>query len=431
MGQIKVDIVGDASSLERAMKKADAAAGKFEETNRDLAESFDKGESQLMGTADLLDGLATTMGLNIDGAIQMSRGFADMASGIKTTVIPQVEAMAAKLKALSATMTATPGRRWALGMGVAATATLAFASQTEKGGDILDRVYDQALKNANKTLGVVGDSIGWVDSKLGGLGGKLLSATGWFKGTEQAAKDSADRLLGWAAAAEAAARAIALANRFGGTVDDPDGAFASQSWIDSNSGQAALVADMEQRASAVGSAASKAVKSVADKTKDAFEKVKPKLEAAAEKFADAISMRDAFRDKFKLGFGDDIGHDVTESLRRQVDRFQQFTKKIASLRKMGLNESLVRDFADAGPGALDEMNRINSGNLSEIKRLAKAAGRARDQFSDSETMRRTGVDTNKPVKVTLDIKGGDTDLKNMIKKWVRTDGGGNVQVAFR
>lgn len=33
-------------------------------------------------------------------------------------------------------------------------------------------------------------------------------------------------------------------------------------------------------------------------------------------------------------------------------------------------------------------------------------------------------------KITLDVTGGDSQLKTMVKKWVRVDGGGDVQIAF-
>ncbi|WP_033260606.1 hypothetical protein [Amycolatopsis vancoresmycina] len=38
--------------------------------------------------------------------------------------------------------------------------------------------------------------------------------------------------------------------------------------------------------------------------------------------------------------------------------------------------------------------------------------------------------TTSKVEITLNITGGDRDMQEMIRKWVRVDGGGNVQVAF-
>jgi phage-related protein len=33
-------------------------------------------------------------------------------------------------------------------------------------------------------------------------------------------------------------------------------------------------------------------------------------------------------------------------------------------------------------------------------------------------------------QITLNVEGGDSQLKTMVKKWVRVDGGGDVQIAF-
>jgi hypothetical protein len=434
--EIKVDIVADASKFEAAMKRADAAAGKFEATNKDLAESFDNGETKLMGTADLLDGLATTMGLNIDGAISMSRGFADMASGIKTTVIPALEGSIAKMKALSSAMVATPWRRFALGAGLAVGATVAVVASTDEGQQAFSRMGNVLKTEVNAELERAGHIARWADGMIGGLGSKVMNLVPGFKAVDKAAQEATARLAIWTAQAAAAARAIALANQFGGTVDDPDGAFASAAAIEAlnSSTDQSLEAQIASFAPKVEKAA-KATKTGVDKiakaARDAFQKQLPKLQAAAEKFTDAMSLKTALRGNFGLGFGDDLGHNVTESLHRQVAQFKEFVRKLAALRKMGLPESLARQFADAGPAALDEMNRINSGNIGEIKKLAREAGQIGGQFSTDETIRRTGVDPNKPVTVVIDVRGGDGDLKNMIKKWVRTDGGGKVEVAFR
>ena len=96
------DNVGDgaktmAAKLDTASDRAKAMGSSFD----GAADKMDASEGKLMGTADLLDGLATTMGLPLDGAINMARGFADMASGLKATVIPA-------LQSLWATMLANP-----------------------------------------------------------------------------------------------------------------------------------------------------------------------------------------------------------------------------------------------------------------------------------------------------------------------------------
>lgn len=415
------------------MKRADQAAGKFEASTKGVQEGLEQTETKTRGAVDLLDGLAGVFGFNADAALNFGRGIKDIADGLKTTFGPQIEAATLKIKAMSAAMTATPMGRFKLGLGLAAAAGLAFAASTDEGKNALDRLSDQAVKNATRTLGVFGDTVKWVDNNWGGFGQKLLKSTGWFKSTDKAVEESAARLANWAAQAQNAARAIAIAQQLGGTVDDPDGAFASAAAV-----AAAQVNMGEGISSAFQTGAVKATKSIksgvdkmAKAATDAFAKVRPRLEAAAQKFQDAISLRDSIRGGFGLTFGDDIGHSVEEGLRRQVDRFKQFTAKIAALRKQGLDPGLINQFVDAGPGSLDELNRINSGNISTINDLAKQAGATGRNFSNAETLRRTGVDPTKPVKVTLDVKGGQKELVDLIKKWVRTEGGGSVQVAFK
>ena len=95
--QVTLTFAGDSKSIEKAADRAGAAV-------KDMGADFDKAaaeaksmgdridaagsaaggtESKFMGTADVLDGLATTMGLNIDRQIELARGFGDIAGGIE------------------------------------------------------------------------------------------------------------------------------------------------------------------------------------------------------------------------------------------------------------------------------------------------------------------------------------------------------------
>lgn len=144
-----------AGKLDSASDKAKQMGSSFDTA----ADRMDASEGKLMGTADLLDGLATTMGLPIDGAIQMTRGFADMASGIKATVIPG-------LQSLWATMMANPIVAIAAVVGVLVTAFVVAYQKSET----FRNVVDAAFRGVQQ---VVGDVIGWildgVDKFLGGL----------------------------------------------------------------------------------------------------------------------------------------------------------------------------------------------------------------------------------------------------------------------
>lgn len=94
--QVTLTFAGDSKSLEKAFDRVGAGA-------KDMAGDLDKAagqaksfgsridaagsaaggtEQKFMGTADVLDGLATTMGFNVERQIELARGFGDLAGGI-------------------------------------------------------------------------------------------------------------------------------------------------------------------------------------------------------------------------------------------------------------------------------------------------------------------------------------------------------------
>ena len=180
-----------AGKLESAGAKAKEMGSKFD----GAADQMDNSETKLMGTADLLDGLATTMGLPIDGAIQMTRGFADMASGIKATVIPG-------LQSLWATMMANPLVAVAVVVGALVTAFVIAYRESETFRDIVQGVFRGVQQ-------VVGDVIGWIldgiDKFLGGIastaeaashlpivGDKFAGIADKIRGAQHSVQDLAD-----------------------------------------------------------------------------------------------------------------------------------------------------------------------------------------------------------------------------------------------
>lgn len=95
--QVTLTFAGDSKSLEKAFDRAGQGA-------RDMADDFDKAaadaktmgsrvdaagsavgnqESKFMGTADVLDGLASAFGLNVDRQIELARAAGDIAGGIE------------------------------------------------------------------------------------------------------------------------------------------------------------------------------------------------------------------------------------------------------------------------------------------------------------------------------------------------------------
>lgn len=441
--QIVVDLVGDTRDFQRGMDQAsqstqkfqselgktDKATEKFSASFESVGDAVDGSESKFMGTADLLDGLATTMGLNVGGAIDMARGFGDMASGIATTLIPALSAGTAKVKQMTAAFLASPTAKYKLGLAAVAAATIYVANETGNLNKIIDgskTVIQNSIKGwdiiTGKLLGIVGAAASATASleDLANQGKKLSGLDSLTNPNATSIKDwlGSEGIDPW----ERMRLQIRRAQEAVAAADDLARDTAS-------AGRAA-----ESAANAANAKAAKAAAAAAKALDAAFKKVEPKLKAAKaafdRKMENATSLRDTFKNMFKLDFGTDIGHNVTEGIRRQVEQFKKFAARIAQLRKMGLRESIVRQFAAAGPGALDEMNRINSGNLGQINKLAKSAETTASRFALNETIKETGVNPNKPVlaRLTLDVKGDD--LKNLIKKWVRTEGGGDVQVAF-
>lgn len=113
--EIKLTFAGDAKSLERSfadvgkaadgmtkdLDSANDGANRFARGIGGMNEKVDASESKFMGTADLLDGLSTTLGIDTHGAIDMARGFGDLAGGFAQTVGPALEGLSGKLGHLS------------------------------------------------------------------------------------------------------------------------------------------------------------------------------------------------------------------------------------------------------------------------------------------------------------------------------------------
>lgn len=171
-GQIMVAVAGDSTSLDKAFDKAGASAksmaGDFTSASGDVkrfgssmdgvGDTLDKSESKFMGTADLLDGLATTMGLPIDGAIGMARGFGDLAGGLTTVVVPAVKGLLAKLGLMTA---ATEAQAVATGEAAAAQQGLNLAFLANPVGIViaslvaLGAIFVVAWKNSETFRNIV------------------------------------------------------------------------------------------------------------------------------------------------------------------------------------------------------------------------------------------------------------------------------------
>jgi hypothetical protein len=166
---VELVFAGDSSKLEKSFDKVGTAA-------KDVGADFDKaqgkarsfgagmdtasdaagnGEGAFMGTADVLDGLATTMGLNIGPQIDMARGFGDIAGGL-STLGPLVGGAITKFGAMigltgaqaAATGTAT-GAQWSLNAALAANpiGAVVLAIGLLVGGFVLAWKHSETFRN--------------------------------------------------------------------------------------------------------------------------------------------------------------------------------------------------------------------------------------------------------------------------------------------
>jgi len=458
--QVTVDLVGDTRDFQRGMEQASRSADGFtgsiqkaESQAKDLGSridgvgsAIDDSERKIMGTADLLDGLATTMGLNVGAAVQLSRGFADIASGLYQAVIPSLKAFIAGMNrsrvaiigavtALVAVASTSPTVRSTIG-----DLTALFKEGIGIVDDWARGLFGgkSALERFNESMEVTVFGIDDVAKAMESVSSQTLTL-GQFAQSQRLILDDlansygdlGDRIHG------AAVQLYELYKRQGIFLSQAAGMrlLGIEGPI-SQSNQSNPFMPMEPppataaRAKRTAKAVSSGIDEVAKAATAAFQKVLPKLQAASKRFEEAVSLRDTIRNLFQFNFADDIGHNVTETLSRQVKRFEDFAKAIAKARKNGLRESLVRQFAQAGPGSLDELNRVNASSVRDVNRLVDRGNRAAADFANAEAKRVTGTDPTRDVKVTLDVRGADRELVNLIKKWVRVDGGGNVQVAF-
>lgn len=120
---VTLTFAGDSRSLERTfsnvgsgakgmaadMDKAGGQVKRFGSTVDDMNDRVGNSEGKFMATADLLDGLGGAFGLPIDGAVNMARSFADMASGLSGIVGPAISKIVGMLGFQTAATTAQAG----------------------------------------------------------------------------------------------------------------------------------------------------------------------------------------------------------------------------------------------------------------------------------------------------------------------------------
>jgi hypothetical protein len=191
--EIKFTLAGDSKSLERSfdragsaakdmasdLKDADKAAGKFSGGVSSLNDKIDQSESKFMGTADLVDGLSSAMGISLGPTVDYARAFGDIAGGFTATLGPAMESITGKIGKLSVVTKIQTGVQSALNAVMAANpillVVLAVAALTAgfilayKKSETFRKIVDGAMSGVRNAIGWVGDKVGWLSDKIGSL----------------------------------------------------------------------------------------------------------------------------------------------------------------------------------------------------------------------------------------------------------------------
>lgn len=113
--EIKLTFAGDSTSLDRSFKsvgdsaekmsdeleEAGKSTGRFSAGVSNMNERIDSAESKFMGTADLVDGLSSALGISLGPTVEYARAFGDIAGGFTATLGPALEQMTGKFGKLS------------------------------------------------------------------------------------------------------------------------------------------------------------------------------------------------------------------------------------------------------------------------------------------------------------------------------------------
>lgn len=201
--EIKLTFAGDASKLTRSfdavgdsaldmakdLDKADDGAGRLSTGVSSMNEKIDASESKFMGAADLADGLASTLGINVGPTIEYARAFGDMAGGFTALVGPALEGVTKKLQATAVAQKASAGAQALLNavmkanplfmvIGLLALLVGGFVLAYKK-SETFRTVVHAAMDGVKKAVQWVGDKFSWLWNKIRDT---VDSAAGKFKG---------------------------------------------------------------------------------------------------------------------------------------------------------------------------------------------------------------------------------------------------------
>lgn len=202
---VTLTFAGDSRSLERSfdavgkgaktmasdLDKAGDHAGKFSRGVEGMNSKIEDSESKFMGTADLVDGLSSAMGISLGPTVDYARAFGDIAGGFSQTLGPAMSAMTEKFGKLSWVTKIQTGAQAALNAVMDANPVFLVVAGLAAltGGFILAYKKSETFRNiVNAAMDGVKDAIGWVGDKMDWLVHKLVGgATSAAKGVAKIA----------------------------------------------------------------------------------------------------------------------------------------------------------------------------------------------------------------------------------------------------
>ncbi len=178
-----------------------------------------------------------------------------------------------------------------------------------------------------------------------------------------------------------------------------------------------------------------------DKAADVVAKAKELVNKLKEKLAEvkdfAREIKSAFVDAgnvTSLDTGEDTSFGgMLAKLQAQAAAAKAYATGMATLRKRGLNETTLGQLREAGPmGGAQSVQTLLGGDVGQVNAAVRDLARTGEEFGNREAKRKYGIDPSKQqkLKISINLEGGDADLKRRLQKMVRVEGGGDVQVAF-
>lgn len=477
--KLGTDGAGAANLLARAMAKPEAASRLLIKSGIDLSaaedaklKSYSKSNNVLAAQEFILrkvqeatNGAAAAAGDTLSGkVIRAKNSIGELQESLAVALLPAVQKVTSVALAFSqwAEQNPTLVRNVAIGVGVLATALIGLGAV----------MYAVALINpytlAILAVVAVAASIVWLSTRFE-----------WFKnGVARVMDILYDLWVGrWAAMARVVANVV-------GGIASGVGKIAGFFGLDGIQDAANSVSDIANNVESAAKAAQKF--SLGDAFSTGIDKLKdfklPKFDVPAQKqlafsggkslgssvlkgvsdgvgdgknsLADAISktvraardrlksakdlakqIRQAFDYSLNAMTLTDTGRSATLAydLDQQLKKLRQFRAALDALRKKGLRGSVLTKLVEGGPdslGAAQEILNSGQGGIANINKTSAAIDAERKALAEGEVKRRLGLDVNKPIKVVFDVTGADQEMKALIKKIVRVDGGGNVAVAF-